>query len=77
MIFRPSIGIILSIGAMLLFAIWPNILLLQQHLATAQLIPGVVRAPTFGSIPADTTAAEAANNTAAVAPGNNTAAVAQ
>ena len=68
MISRASFGIILSIGAVLLFAIWPNILLLQQHLATAQLIPGVVRVPTFGSSPADTTAAEAANNIAAVAP---------
>jgi hypothetical protein len=77
MISRASFGIILSVGAVLLFAILPTILLLQQHLATAQLIPGVVREPTFGSSPADTTAAEAANNTAAVAPGNTTAAEAQ
>jgi len=77
MISRASFGIILSIGAVLLFAILPNILLLQQHLATAQLIPGVVRVPTFGSSSADTTAAQAANMTAAQAPGNNTAAQAQ
>ena len=68
MISRASFGIILSIGAVLLFAIWPNILPLQQHLATAQIIPGVVRVPPFGSSPADTTAAEAANMTAAEAP---------
>ena len=53
-----------------MLAIWPNILLLQQHLATAQLIPGVVRVPPFGSSPADTTAAQAANMTAAQAPAN-------
>ena len=70
MISRASFGIILSIGAVLLFAIWPNILLLQQHLATAQLIPGVVRVAPFGSSPADTTAAEASNMTAAQAPAN-------
>ncbi|MGN6629600.1 MAG: hypothetical protein ACTHKJ_06940 [Candidatus Nitrosocosmicus sp.] len=62
---------------MLLFAIWSNILLLQPHLATAQIIPGVIRVPPFGSSPANTTATETANNTAAVAPANNTAAVAQ
>ena len=77
MISRASFGIILSIGAVLLFAILPNILLLQQYLATAQLIPGVVRVPPFGSSPADTTAAQAANMTAAQAPGNTTAAEAQ
>jgi hypothetical protein len=72
MISKASFGIILSIGAVLLFAIWPNILLLQQHLATAQLIPGVERVPTFGSLPADTTAAQAANMTAAQAPADTT-----
>jgi hypothetical protein len=72
MISKASFGIILSIGAVLLFAIWPNILLLQQHLATAQLIPGVERVPTFGSLPADTTAAQAANMTAGQAPANTT-----
>jgi hypothetical protein len=72
MISKASFGIILSIGAVLLFAIWPNILLLQQHLATAQLIPGVERVPTFGSSPADTTAAQAANMTAGQAPANTT-----
>jgi hypothetical protein len=75
MISKASFGIILSIGAVLLFAIWPNILLLQQqHLATAQLIPGVERVPTFGSSPVDTTTAQAANMTAAQAPANTTAA---
>jgi len=64
MISRASFGIILSIGAVLLFAIWPNILLLQQHLATAQLVPGVVRVPPFGSSPANTTAVAPANTTA-------------
>jgi hypothetical protein len=70
MISRASFGIILSIGAVLLLAIWPNILPLQQHLATAQLIPGVVRVPPFGSSPPDTTTAQAANMTAAQAPAN-------
>ena len=74
MISRASFGIVLSIGAVLLLAIGPNILLLQQHLATAQIIPGVSRAPTFGSAPSNTTentavlAAHAANTTAAEAP---------
>ena len=36
---------------MLLFAIWPNIILLQQHLAMAQIIPGVVRPPPSGPAP--------------------------
>ena len=54
---------------MLLFAIWPNILPLQQHLAMAQIIPGAARAPTFGSVPANTTSAGApANTTSAGAP---------
>lgn len=60
MISRASFGIVLSIGAVLLLAIGPNILLLQQHLATAQIIPGVSRAPTFGSAPANTTTTAAA-----------------
>ena len=69
MISRASFGIVLSIGAMLLFAIWPNILPLQQHLAMAQIIPGAARAPTFGSVPANTTSAGApANTTSAGAP---------
>jgi hypothetical protein len=90
MISRASFGIVLSIGAMLLFAIWPNIIPLQQHLAMAQTIPGVVRPPPSGpvpppsgsvptaiggAIPANTTAAGApANTTAAGAPANTTAA---
>jgi hypothetical protein len=65
MISRASFGIVLSIGAMLLFAIWPNIIPLQQHLAMAQNIPGVARPPPSGpasglaiggAIPANTTA---------------------
>jgi hypothetical protein len=51
MISRASFGIVLSIGAMLLLAIWPNIILLQQHLAMAQTIPGVVRPPPSGPVP--------------------------
>src|SRR5690348_9450272 len=90
MISRASFGIVLSIGAMLLLAIWPNIILLQQHLAMAQTIPGVARPPPSGpvpppspsiptaiggAIPANTTAAGApANTTAAGAPANTTAA---
>jgi hypothetical protein len=71
---RAFFGIVLSFGAVL-FAIWPNILPLQQHLAMAQIIPGAARAPTFGSVPANTTAAGApANTTAAGAPANTTAA---
>ena len=78
MISRASFGIVLSIGAMLLFAIWPNIIPLQQHLAMAQTVPGVARpapsgppsGPAIGGIlPANTTAAGApANTTAAGAP---------
>jgi hypothetical protein len=49
---RASFGIVLSIGAMLLFAIWLNIIPLQQHLAMAQTIPGVVRPPPSGPAPA-------------------------
>jgi hypothetical protein len=65
---RASFGIVLSFGAVL-FAIWPNFLPLQQHLAMAQIIPGAARAPTFGSASANTTAAGApANTTAAGAP---------
>ena len=63
---RASFGIVLSFGAVL-FAIWPNILPLQQHLAMAQIIPGAARAPTFGSVPANTTAGAPANTTAAEA----------
>ena len=65
MISRASLGIVSSIGALLLFSIWPNILPLQQHLAMAQIIPGAARAPTFGSVPANTTAGAPANTTAA------------
>jgi len=68
-----SFGVVLSIGAVL-FVIWPNILPLQQHFAMAQIIPGATRAPTFGSAPANTTAAHAANTTTAGAPANTTAA---
>ena len=64
---RSPFGIVLSFGAVL-FAIWPNILPLQQHLAMAQIIPGAARAPTFGSVPANTTAGAPANTTAAKAP---------
>jgi hypothetical protein len=74
---RPSFGIVSSIGAVLLLAIWPNILPLQQHLAMAQIVPGAARVPTFGSVPANTTAAAGApaNTTAAAgAPANTTAA---
>jgi hypothetical protein len=39
-----SFGLVLSIGAVL-FAILPNILPLQQHLAMAQLVPGSAPAP--------------------------------
>ncbi|MGB6674934.1 MAG: hypothetical protein WBE34_21105 [Candidatus Nitrosopolaris sp.] len=63
MMSRASFGIVLSFGAVL-FAIWPNILPLQQHLAMAQIIPGAARAPTFGSVPANTTAGAPANTTA-------------
>jgi hypothetical protein len=72
MMSRASFGIVLSFGAVL-FAIWPNILPLQQHLAMAQIIPGAARAPTFGSVPANTTAGAPANTTAG-APANTTAA---
>ena len=64
---RAFFGIVLSFGAVL-FTIWPNILPLQQHLAMAQIIPGAARAPTFGSVPANTTAGAPANTTAAEAP---------
>ena len=89
MISRASFGIVSSIGALLLLAIWPNVLPLQQHFAMAQIIPGAARAPTFGSAPANTTAgapantatentavlaAHAANTTTTGAPANTTAA---
>jgi hypothetical protein len=76
MIFRASFGIFSSIGALLLFAIWPNILPLQQYFAMAQIIPGAARVPTFGSAPANTTATGGAPaNTTATggAPANTTA----
>ena len=79
---------VLSIGTVLLLAIWPNILPLQQHFAMAQIIPGAARVPIFGSAShpyANTTGAGAqapgsafpANTTAAAgaeAPANTTAA---
>jgi hypothetical protein len=79
LISRASFGIVLSIGAVLLFAIWPNILPLQQHLAMAQIIPGSAPvAPSNQIVPGNTTAnttagapahaAHAANTTAAEAP---------
>jgi hypothetical protein len=74
---RPSFGIVSSIGAVLLLAIWPNILPLQQHLAMAQIVPGAARVPTFGSVPANTTTAAGApanTTTAAGAPANTTTA---
>jgi hypothetical protein len=75
LISRASFDIVLSIGAVLLLAIWPNILPLQQHLAMAQIIPGSARAPPYGSAPANTIAAGApANTTAAGAPANTIAA---
>ena len=79
MISRAPFGIVLSIGAVL-FAIWPNNLPLQQHLAMAQIVPGsapiapsnqVVPGNTTAGAPANTTAgvpAHAANTTAAEAP---------
>ena|SRR5437763_9277115 len=65
MMFRASFGIVLSIGAVL-FAIWPNILPLQQHLAMAQVVPGSAPPPanTTAGAPANTTAGAPANTTA-------------
>ena len=89
MISRASFGIVLSIGAMLLFAIWPNIIPLQQELAMAQTIPGVVRPPPSGPAPPPSDSVPTAiggaianfshpllgaNTTAAGAPANTTAA---
>jgi hypothetical protein len=72
MISRASFGIVLSIGAVL-FAIWPNILLLQQHLAMAQVVPGSAPpANTTAGAPANTTAGAPANTTAG-APADTTA----
>jgi hypothetical protein len=87
--FRASFGIVLSIGAVL-FAIWPHILPLQQHLAMAQVVPGsappanttagqrlydhLVPANTTAGVPANTTAGVPANTTAGV-PANTTAGV--
>jgi hypothetical protein len=75
----PSFDMVLSIGAVLLLAIWPNILPLQQHFAMAQIIPGVARVPTFGSAShpyANTTAAAGAGTEApgSAFPANTTAA---
>jgi hypothetical protein len=58
MISRASFGIVLCIGAVL-FAIWPNILPLQQYLA--MVIPYAT--PAAGA-PANTTAGAPANTTA-------------
>jgi hypothetical protein len=66
MISRASFGIVLCIGAVL-FAIWPNILPLQQYLA--MVIPYAT--PAAGA-PANTTAGAPANTTAG-APANTTA----
>jgi hypothetical protein len=66
MISRASFGIVLCIGAVL-FAIWPNILPLQQYLA--MVIPYAT--PAEGA-PANTTAGAPANTTAG-APANTTA----
>ena len=74
MISRASFGIISSIGAMLLFAIWPNILPLQQHLAMAQIIPGVARVPPSGPLPPPTSGPVQTNTTSAGAPANTTSA---
>jgi hypothetical protein len=63
MIFRASFGIVLSIGAVL-FAIWPNILPLQQYLAMAQLVPGSAPAPPPPSPVIGNKSAEPANATA-------------
>jgi hypothetical protein len=66
--FRASFGIVLSIGAVL-FAIWPHILPLQQHLAMAQVVPGSAPpANTTAGVPANTTAGVPANTTAGVPP---------
>ena len=68
MISRAPFGIVLSIGAVL-FAIWPNNLPLQQHLAMAQIVPGSAPiAPSNQVAPANTTAGAPANTTAAKAP---------
>jgi hypothetical protein len=67
---------VLSIGAVLLLAILPNILPLQQHFAMAQIIPGAARVPPFGSAPANTPAAAGAGTKApgSAFPANTTAA---
>ena len=56
MMFRASFGIALSIGAVL-FAIWPNILPLQQHLAMAQVVSGSAPPihPSNQTVPGNTT----------------------
>src|SRR2546428_5821371 len=72
MISRAPFGIVLSIGAVL-FAIWPNNLPLQQHLAMAQIVPGSAPiAPSNQVVPGNTTAGAPANTTAG-APANTTA----
>jgi hypothetical protein len=66
MISRASFGIVLSIGAVL-FAIWPNILPLQQHHAMAMpyATPAAgASANTTAGAPANTTAGAPANTTA-------------
>ena len=69
MISRASFGIVSSIGALLLLAIWPNILPLQQHLAMAQIVPGAARVPPSGPpsgpAPANSTTTAPANSTTA------------
>lgn len=54
LISRASFSIVLIIGAVL-FAIWPNILPLQQHLAMAQIIPGSAPSNITTGVPANTT----------------------
>src|SRR5919201_1518314 len=65
MMFRASFGIVLSIGAVL-FAIWPNILPLQQHLAMAQVVSGSAPPihPSNQTVPGNTTQPHASNTTA-------------
>jgi hypothetical protein len=75
--FRASFGIVLSIGAVL-FAIWPNILPLQQHLAMAQVVPGSAPPihPSNQTVPGNTTASNttASNTTASNTTASNTTA---
>ena len=73
MMFRASFGIVLSIGAVL-FAIWPNILPLQQHLAMAQVVSGSAPPihPSNQTVPGNTTQTHASNTTAGVRGGAQT-----